>query len=156
MSRIARGHEEWAVVEIGRSQGMRVRGGRRRTGRSGPSTSGAGGRISRCHRSGAPSRWVRVTGVDAAADCCFDAVDGIVHGGEQFRPTVPIESVCVSHESESCRPVGGSPAEPRLVELVVDRYTEAGELGEVVYGAARGSELEVEQRDGDAVTEDDV
>jgi hypothetical protein len=39
---------------------------------------------------------------------------------------------------------------------VVDRYTEAGELGQVVDGAARGSELEVEQRNGDAVTEDDV
>ena len=39
---------------------------------------------------------------------------------------------------------------------MVDRYTEAGELGHVVDGAARGSELEVEQRNGDAVTEDDV
>ncbi len=29
-------------------------------------------------------------------------------------------------------------------------------MGEVVDGAARGSELEVEQRNGDAVTEDDV
>lgn len=33
---------------------------------------------------------------------------------------------------------------------------EAGELGEVVDGAAGGSELEVDQRNGDAVTEDDV
>ena len=31
---------------------------------------------------------VRVTGVDAAPDGCFDAVDGVVHGGEQLRPAV--------------------------------------------------------------------
>jgi hypothetical protein len=30
--------------------------------------------------------------------------------------------------------------------VVVDRYTEAGEVGHVVDGAARGSELEIEQR----------
>ena len=42
---------------------------------------------------------VRFTGVDAAADCCFDAVDGIAHGGKQLPPTVPVESVGVGHES---------------------------------------------------------
>ena len=31
---------------------------------------------------------VRVTGVNAAADGCFDAGDGIVHGGEQRCPAL--------------------------------------------------------------------
>ena len=79
---------------------------------------------------------VRVTGVDAAPDGGFDAVDGIVHRGEQLRPAVAVQSVGVGDESEPCRPVGGPPAEPGLVEVVVDRYAEAGELGEVVDGAA--------------------
>jgi hypothetical protein len=43
-----------------------------------------------------------------------------------------------------------------LVEVVLDRHTEGSELGHVVESAARGSELEVEQRHGDPVTEDDV
>jgi hypothetical protein len=38
------------------AQGVRVREGRRRTGRAGRSTSGAGGRSARCHRSGSTSR----------------------------------------------------------------------------------------------------
>ena len=42
---------------------------------------------------------VRVTGVDAAPDGCFEAVDGVVHGGEQLRPTVPVQSVGVGDES---------------------------------------------------------
>ena len=42
-----------------------------------------------------------------------------------------------------------------LVEVVLDRYTEAGE-GPRLDGAARRIELEVEQRIGDAITEDDV
>src|SRR5439155_16783785 len=99
---------------------------------------------------------VRVAGVDAAADGSFDAGDGIVHGGEQLRAAVPVESVGVGDESESCRPVGALPAEPGLVELVVDRYAEAGELGHVVDGTAGSRELEVEQGNGDAVAEDDV
>jgi hypothetical protein len=135
---------------------MRVRGGRRRTGRGGPSTSGAGGRSARCHRSGSHRDGVRVTRIDAAPHGCFEAGDGIVHGREQLRPAVAVQSVGLGDESEPCRPIGGPPAEPGLVKVVVDRYTEAGELGEVVDGAARGSELEVEQRNGDAVMEDDV
>ncbi len=103
------------------------------------------------HRDG-----VRVTGVDAAPGGCFDADDGIVHRGEELCPTVPVQSVGVGDESQPYRPVGGPPAEPGLVKLVVDRYAEAAEVGEVVDGAARGSELEVEQRNGDAVMEDDV
>ncbi len=46
------------------------------------------------HRDG-----VRITGVDAAPDGCFDAGDGIVHGGEQLRPAVPVQSVGVGDES---------------------------------------------------------
>src|SRR6266545_3690880 len=42
---------------------------------------------------------VRVTGVDAAPGGCFDAGDGIVHGGEQLRPAVPVQSVGVGDES---------------------------------------------------------
>jgi hypothetical protein len=45
--------------------------------------------------------------------------------------------------SRAGRSAGRQP--PGLVEVVVDRYTEAGEVGEVVDGAAGGSELEVEQ-----------
>lgn len=97
-----------------------------------------------------------MTGVDAAPDGCFDAVDGIAHRSEQLGPTVAVQSVGVGDESEPGRPVGASPAEPGLVNVIVDRYAEAGELRHVVDGAARGSELEVEQRNGDAVTEDDV
>ncbi len=40
--------------------------------------------------------------------------------------------------------------------LVVDRYTQARELGEVVAGAPRSGELEVEQRNGHAATEYDI
>src|SRR5450755_3537620 len=58
---------------------------------------------------------VRVTGVDAAPDGCFDAIDGIAHGGEQLFTAVPVQSVGVGDESEPCRPVGGLPAEPGLV-----------------------------------------
>src|SRR5919106_4305815 len=46
------------------------------------------------HRDG-----VRVTGGDAAPDGCFEAVDGIVFGGEQLCPTVPVQSVGVGDES---------------------------------------------------------
>jgi hypothetical protein len=46
------------------------------------------------HRDG-----VRVAGVDAAPDGCFDAIDGVVHGGEQLGPTVPVQSVGVGDES---------------------------------------------------------
>jgi hypothetical protein len=42
---------------------------------------------------------VRVTGVDAAPDSRFDAGNGIVHGGEQLCPTVPVQSVGVGDES---------------------------------------------------------
>ncbi len=42
---------------------------------------------------------VRVTSVNAASGGYFDAVDGIVHGGEQLRPTVPVQSVGVGDES---------------------------------------------------------
>ena len=42
---------------------------------------------------------VRVTGVDAAPDGGFDAGDGIVHGGEQLDPAVPVQSVGVGDES---------------------------------------------------------
>jgi hypothetical protein len=41
---------------------------------------------------------VRVTGVNAAVDGCFDASDGIVHGGEQRCPALPVQSVGVSDE----------------------------------------------------------
>ena len=87
---------------------------------------------------------------------CLDPVDGIVHGGEQLRPTVPVQSVGVGDESQPGRPVGGPPADPGLVDVVLDRYAEAGELRQVVDRPTRRGELEVEQRDRDAVTEDDV
>ena len=122
----------------------------------GRSTSGAGGVALAAPGPVPHLDGVRVPGVDAAPDGCLDAVDGVVHGGEQLRPTVPVQPVGVGDESQPRRPVGGSPAEPGLVDVVLDRDAEAGELGEVVDRAARGGELEVEQRDRDAVTEDDV
>ena len=46
-----------------------------------------------------PRHGVRITGVDAASDRCFDARDGIVDRSEQLGPTVSIESVGVGDES---------------------------------------------------------
>src|SRR5262245_50614459 len=99
---------------------------------------------------------VRVAGGDAAADSRFDAGNRIVHGAEHLHPSVVVQSVRVGDESEPCRPIRGSPAEPSLVEFVVDGNAKAGEVGNVVDGAARGSELEVQERNGDAVAEYNV
>jgi hypothetical protein len=87
---------------------------------------------------------VRVAGLDAVLHGGFDAVEGVVNGGEQPRPALPVQSVGVGGEPQPCRPVGGPPAEPNLVDVVVDRDAQAAELGQVVDGPARGRELEVE------------
>jgi len=67
----------------------------------------------------------------------FDAVDGVVHGGEQIVPAVSVESVRVGDDPEPCRPIGSMPADPVLVHVAFDRYAETGETGEVVHGVDR-------------------
>ena len=83
--------------------------------------------------------------------------NGIVHGSEQ-PPSVRRGAGrrCSAISRSRARAVGGSPAQPGLIEVVLDRNAETSELGQVRRPAAGGSELEVEQRNGDAVTEDDV
>jgi hypothetical protein len=54
---------------------------------------------------------VRVTGIDAAPDGCFDSVDGIVYRGEQLCPPVGVQSVGVGGDrSRAGRSAGRQPS----------------------------------------------
>src|SRR5260370_16318177 len=55
---------------------------------------------------------VRVTGVDAAPGGGFDAGDGIVHGGEQLRPAVPVQSLGLGAEPYPAPPLTARPPPP--------------------------------------------
>ncbi len=89
-------------------------------------------------------------------DGCLDGVEGVIDRADQRSAPVPLQSIRVGGESESSRSICGQPAHPSLIELIVDRDAKSGQLRQVVDGPPRGSELEVEQRNRDAVTEDDV
>lgn len=99
---------------------------------------------------------LRVAGLDPPAHELAAAVHGDFQRCEQLGPPVSVEPVRVGDQPEPCDAVRGMPAQPGGVGVVVDGHAHPGELSEVVDWAARGTEVEVEQADGDAAIEHDV
>jgi hypothetical protein len=64
--------------------------------------------------------------------------------------------ITVGDEPQPGRPGCGMPAEPGCADLIVDRHAHERAPREVIHRAARGREVEVQQRGRGAIAEDHV
>lgn len=89
-----------------------------------------------------------------------DEIGSLCHRRGHTLDEVPtprsFEAIGITHQPEARGPVRWLPSQFRRMLLVVDRDAHASEVQEVMHGPARGREVEIEQGDGNAVSDDDV
>jgi len=99
---------------------------------------------------------VRVACHDSAPDKVLSSIHGVIQDVDEIVTRLGSELVSVGNSPESSRVVADIPSKPISTELVVDGDTHPGKLSEVVERSTGGSEVEIKQANGNAISENNV